>query len=207
MYSNKINTSLFLVLLSVTCIYATCRKHPLDCSRTVANFELGIKAYPNLDSIHLNDTIWVEVDEPTVLTDISTGKSIDYSGASNLGSAIWFEKVSPTTGQFITGVVDRFNFFLVKGINVTNTAPDIYKEYFFAEENGRYVFKVGVIPKEKGIFGLVFSNASSVIRKNDNCTKASFVLNFKNTNQHYYLNPNYTGGPVAPGGAYYFKVY
>lgn len=168
---------------------------------------MAIKASPDLDSIHINDTIWLEVNEPTILKDVQTGKDVNYNGATNLGSAIGFEKLSPTTGEFMTGVVDRFNFFLVKGINVTNVSPEIYKEYFFAEENGRYIFKLGVIPKEKGIFGLVFSNASSVIRKNDNCTKAFFTLNFKNTNQHYYLNPNFTGGPVAPGGDYYFKVY
>lgn len=201
---NKIHATLFLLFLAVISICSQCKD--LDCREQVFSFEIGIKAYPDKDSIRVNDTIWLEVNEQTTLKDLQTGSIIDFSGAANLGSAIGFKKYSSVTGQFTTDAVEKFNFYLIKGTEVPNRTPSLYKEYFFAEENG-YVFRLGVIPKETGTFVLVFSNATSVVRKRDNCTKASFVLNFKKTNQHYYLNPNFVGGPVAPGGDYYFKVY
>lgn len=194
------------MLLSLASIYATCRKH-LDCRETVYNFEMGIKAYPDRDSIHVGDTVWLEVDESTMQADVITGGTINFTGASNLGSAIGFKKLSSATNMFTIDAVQKLDFFLVKGKEVTNTLPSLYKEYFFAEENNRYIFKLGVVPKESGVFILVFSNATGVVRKSDNCTKASFILNFENTNQHHYLNPSFPGGTVAPGGDYYFKVY
>jgi hypothetical protein len=90
MYSNKHNTVLILMLLSLVSVYATCHKH-LDCRETVYNFEMGIKDYPDKDSINVGDTIWLEVNEPVILKDIQTGKDVNYSSANNLGSAMAFE--------------------------------------------------------------------------------------------------------------------
>lgn len=182
-------------------------KKGIGCSGSVYSFALGLKAYPDQDSLHIGDTIWLEVDALTTLTDLQTGQEIDYSGAANLGSAIAFQALSRETGQFTIDAVEKFNFILIYGREIGNRSPSLYKGYNFAEVNGRYVFKLGLIPKEKGIFGLIFSNADNVYRKTDNCTKASFGLTFKNTNQHYYLNPNFQGGPTPVGGDYYFKVY
>ena len=182
-------------------------KKSIGCAGSVYSFALELKAYPDHDSLRIGDTIWLEVDAPTSLTDLQTGREIDYSGAANLGSAISFQALSRETGQFTIDAVEKFNFLLVQRIEVENRSPNLYKGYNFAEVNGRYVFKLGLVPKEQGTFGLIFSNADNVYRKTDNCTKASFGLTFKNTNQHYYLNPNFQGGPTPVGGDYYFKVY
>ena len=89
-------------------------------------------------------------------------------------------------------------------VNNPNTLQ--IREFQFVQQNDRYLFKLGIIPKEVGVFGVGFSNAANVYRKNDACTKANFTINFKGTNQHYYLNPNFQGGPPPTGGDYYFKV-
>ncbi len=62
-----------------------CRR---DCRGAVYNFEMGIKAYPDKDSINVGDTVWLEVNEPTTLTDVQTGRTINYSEAANLGLTI-----------------------------------------------------------------------------------------------------------------------
>ena len=93
-----------------------------------------------------------------------------------------------------------------KGIEIANPYIELGREYGFIQENNRCLFLLGVIPKQKGIYSILFSNSNNVYRKNDKCTKASFVLNFKNTNQHYYLSPFFAGGPTPIGGDYYFKV-
>ncbi len=182
-----------------------CNK-PFGCAGAVYNFEMGIKAFPDKDSIHIGDTVWLLIDEPTTLKEVQTGRVIDYSGAANLGSAIGFQTFSLDRGQFTVDAAQKFNFSIVQGVETANVNPALYHEYLFSEVNNRYIFKLGVIPKEKGLFRLVFSNAANVYRKNDKCTKANFTLNFNNTNQHYYLNPNYQGGTFV-GGDYYFKVY
>lgn len=205
MYSKQINTVFFLLLLGIINLQFLCTKK-LDCRGAVYNFELGIRAIPDKDSIQVGDTLWLEVNSPTTLTDVQTGRMIDYSGAENLGSAIAFQAFTASTKQFTVEAVKSFNYVLIQGTEVMNRSPELYKEYLFAESGSKYLFQLGVIPKEKGTFRVIFSNAGSVYRKNDNCTKADFSINFQNTNQHYYLHPSYTGGPTPVGGDYYFKV-
>ena len=205
MYSNKANTILYLLLLGVISIYSQCKN--LDCRETIFNFEIGIKAYPDKDSISVGDTIWLEVNEPTTLKDVQTGKIVDYSGASNLGTAISFLKliaVSSTDDQ----MASKFRYVLIHGNEISRKDSTKYREFKFDEAGGLYRFKLGVIPKEAGVFKVFVSNAGSVVRKSDKCTKASFQINFKSTDQHLYLNEIILPGvSLSPGGGIYlFKV-
>lgn len=204
MYGNKYY---FIAILFFSCIAIfgfQCKKN-IDCRGNVYNFEIGIEARPDKDSINIGDTIWLTIDEPTTLKDVQTGRIVEYSNAANLGSAIGFHKLS-ATNQFTLGAAEQFNFKVVFGTEINNADATYLREYSFAQINNHYLFKLGVIPKQTGTFRLFFSNASSVYRKNDKCTKANFTLNFKQTDQHYYLSPTYQGGNLV-GGDYYFKVY
>lgn len=191
------------LILAVALNFSTCTPR-FDCANTTYNFEIGVKAYPDEDSIHVGDTIWFEINESTALKDIQSGKIIDYSGAINLGSAIGFGKYMGINNA--TEAANSFNYILITGILVNNPNTLQIREFLFVQQNDRYLFKLGIIPKEVGVFGVGFSNAANVYRKNDACTKANFTINFKGTNQHYYLNPNFQGGPPPTGGDYYFKV-
>lgn len=181
-----------------------CKKRT-GCANTVYNFEIGVKATPDMDSINIGDTIWFSIDAPDMLRDIQTNALINYSGVANLGSAIGIQKLNGST--FSVKAVSKFKFILLKGQNVQNSQDlELYKEYLFDDLNGMYQFKLGVSPTESGIYSFVFSNAANVYRKSDACTKAAFTINFTQTNQHYYLNPNFQGGSTPIGGDYYFKV-
>ncbi len=201
-----INKILFIGLAFIISQSFQCNKR-LDCARTIYSFSLNVIAYPNKDSIHIGDTIWVEIDEPTTLKDAFTGSMVDYRGAANLGSAISFDKYSMSSGLFTIDAAQEFNFSVVSGRQINSTNANLYHEFRFSETNGHYRFKLGIIPKETGVFRFLLSSAANVYRKGDRCTKASFAMFFKSIDQHYYLNPNFPGGPVAPGGDYYFKVY
>jgi hypothetical protein len=72
--------------------FSTCKKGGLDCANTVYNFKIEADAHPDEDSIHVGDTIWLELDEQTILTDVLSGKKIDYSMAANLGFGLTFDK-------------------------------------------------------------------------------------------------------------------
>lgn len=182
-------------------IEAKCNKTPLDCANTKYSFQLPVNAYPNKDTVNAGDTIWLEINESTSFKDKQSGETIDYSGAENLGSAIAFAYYDSLSKQWQDGV-KYFDFRLLKGEELKVTPLDI--EYKFIEENDHYIFKLAVVTKQKGKFRFLLSNSNNTFRKQDNCTKASFDINFTQTNQHYYLNPLDTATGVS--GNYFFYV-
>lgn len=197
---NKLTVLCLLLMISAIGLNFQCKKK-IGCADTIYNFELGVKGFPDLDSVNIGDSIWFEINSPTQFKDIN-GQLVEYNNAGNLGSSISFYALS-NLGQFTVKSVNKFNYSLIEGVQKRITDDII--EYTFSEKNGAYQFKLALIAKEKGIYSIIFSNAANVYRINDKCTKANFIINFKNTNQHYYLNPNFTGGTPV-GGDYYFKV-
>ena len=191
------------VIAALIFIEANCTKFPLDCANTKYSFELPVKAFPNKDTIHVGDTIWLEINESTLIRDGRTGDIIDYSGTSNLGTALSFS-FRDTAINLWADAANNFNFQIIHGLELRRTK--LVTEYRFVENNGRYLFKLGVIPKVKGLYSLLFSNSDNTYRNSDKCTKASFSIIFKNTDQHYYLHPLYTGQTGLVGGDYYFFV-
>jgi len=201
---NKFFLRLFFLLMAIASINFQCKKR-FGCANTVYNFEIGVKAYPDYDSINIRDTIWFEINTPDTLRDIQSNELINYSGVENLGSVISIEKLDGN--NFTIKALKKFEFILINGTEVSNTKdPDLFKEYLLKDSNGYYRFKLGIIPLEVGTFRLIFGNASNVYRKSDECTKAAFSISFRSTNQHYYLNPNFQGGSFPAGGDYYFYV-
>lgn len=204
MFFRKINSIAFLLLLSMLSIQSQCKKR-FGCAENLYSFNLGVKAIPDNDSLLIGDTIWFEIDEPITLKDAQTERMINYSGAVNLGSAIAFQAFSSEFGQFTIEAAKKFAIIVIEGKETGNTNPSLYHEFLFSEINSRYIFRLGIMPLEKGIFRIGFGNAANVYRTNDNCTKASFNLNFKETDQHFYFFPG-GSGTIPGGGIYYFKV-
>jgi hypothetical protein len=195
-----IRSRILLIIVALSTIYATCKK---NCVTAAYTFKIGVKANPNLDSINIGDTIWLDINESTSLNNIPSGTLINFSNATNLGSNIGFQEVLSAT-QFRNAAND-FNFKVISGVETSNTNPQLFREYLFAEENNRYVFKLAVVPGVIGVYRLVFGNAANVSRNNSNCERASFQIDFKDTDQHVYLYPGGAGTPPG-GGTYYFKV-
>ncbi len=179
-----------------------CKKLQLDCTQIKYNFQLPVKAFPDKDSVNIGDTIWLEINESTTLKN-TDGSIINYGGAANLGSAIGFSKRDTVLKEWVDAV-NHFSFYLIKGAELKVTSLDI--QYRFSEQNSMYTFKLGVIPKLKGLYSLLFSNSNNTYRDNDKCTKANFNIIFENTNQHYQLSPFYVPGSNPKGGDYYFVV-
>ena len=206
-------TYIFCVLILYLNLYAGCRKGGITCKQTVYSFEGNYKAYPDLDSIHINDTIWVDSNIPTRLKDLFNNEMVDYSGAENLGMAIGY--VEFTSGNVLNpGVIAAANSFdniLIKGFTLESLNPEQTRAFRFKEEDGNYKFKLGIVPKKKGLFMISPGSAANVFRKNDKCTKAAFSLTFKETNQHLYLyeqsRPGYVLSEYDRGHLYAFKVY
>ena len=211
--ATKIFTVAILLITAMATTFSTCKKGGLGCANTVYNFKIGVTAYPDKDSIHIGDTLWFELNAPTSLQDNNSGKLIDYSGASNLGTAI-------SVVKFIGGSIsdpgavysaNSFNYFLAIGNPVNNSFVEGIREYLFLENNNQYKFKLAIIPQQLGIYSLGISNAANVYRHSDPCTKAGFEIDFENTNQHLYFlqenRPGYTISGSELTSLYCFKVY
>jgi hypothetical protein len=168
-------------------------------------FEIYAKATPVLDSILINDTIWFEINESVNLKDMISNRIINYTDAGNLGSAVGFEELLGNSQR--KDAVGDFNYVLISGIEISSVNSARFKEYIFKEESGRYIFRLGIIPKKTGIFRMGFSDAANVYRKIEGCTKAYFMILFKDTNQHLYFNDqNFGITTPLPSNMYCFKV-
>lgn len=199
----------------VIIIFGSCGKLRLDCDKTTFNFKIAAKAYPDRDSIRIGDTIWIEINAPTNLTDITSNKVVDYSGAANLANALSIDRF--TGGSFSNPgsvfAANDFSFILLSGFPVDSqpSGIDRIKAYLFKEDNKLYSLKLAVIPKKKGIYSIAISNGVNVYRQSDKCTKAAFEINFENTNQHLYLyqnnRPGYVISTYEHKHMYCFKVY
>jgi hypothetical protein len=200
-----------LLTLTITGIFGTCSKK-IWCANSLYSFETNIRAYPDYDSIKINDTIWLEYTSATQLKDTAINKIVDYSKAENLGTAISFLEM--IGGNFndpgSKAAADSFGILILIGKLLSNPLTSQVKEFRFEEIAAAYRFKIGIIPKAKGIYCFAPSDAANVYRSNDKCTKAYFRITFNNTNQHLYLyeksRPGYTPSQYELTHMYCFKV-
>jgi hypothetical protein len=203
---------LILLIIAFSCTSSTCNKR-ITCNQTIFSFKTNIRAFPDSDSILINDTIWLDFSCPTQLYDEISAGTVDYSGAANFGTAIG---VFEFTGGSISnpggiGAVNSFDYKLVNGIFLPDYhLPNENIDYRFAEIGNEYRFKLGFIPKRKGIFAVSPGNASNVYTRKNKCDKAGFSITFANTNQHLYFyeqnRPGYTPSEYEKTHMYCFKV-
>ena len=114
MKHNNILLIVLLGLISATTIQSRCSKR-FDCSQTVYSFQTNIKAFPDLDSVNINDTIWIDFSCPTKLIDMISGQLVDYRDAENLGTDISFLEFTGGSALNPGGIaaVDAFQFRLI----------------------------------------------------------------------------------------------
>lgn len=184
-----------------------------NCAETTFTFQTGIRAYPDKDSIRVGDTIWYEATIPTNLADVATKQTVNYAGASNLGTVFSMQKLigGSISDPGTTPAAGDFKYILVTGRDVSNSFFERNREYLFTEINNQYLFKLGIVAIKKGIYLSAIDNSRNVYRNTDKCTKASYFINFINTKQHLYLYQNNRPGYKIEGleltNTYCFKVY
>ena len=203
--ATKIYTITILLIMAIFTTFSTCKKGGLGCVESTILFNVDAKVYPDKDSINIGDTIYVEVNIPTLLPD-QNNNLVDYSKASNLGTSMGFVKLANDSPIVLDDAVPDFAFYLISGKEIQSPNLQLYKDYYFEEAGGRYLFKLAIITKRSGTFRFNLENATGVMRGRNPCPKAGFNFLLKNTtDQHYYLYPGGTG--VTPAGAdYYFYV-
>ena len=198
----------FSAFAIMSCIFASCDKH---CSEVDYSFATKAFIQNDFDSINVNDTIWLEVDESTTLLDQYTNLEKDFSNISVGG-------ISLSSIRFVGGSIlnpgavnatDKFNVTVVKGSIKANPNQQILAEVYLAEEANRFRLKCGIVPKDTGTFALGISNGGGV-KKDDECVNGEFKFSFTNTDQHLYLyqnnRPGYQISQYEVEHMYCFKV-
>jgi len=188
------------------------------CTRSCieANYSFAVNAQIicKYDSIPIGDTIFLISSFPVQLTDINSNKLINYDNSTTIGSDLGIIKlVSNFPGQ--EDAVDNFNFFNVIG-SIYNfkdiPRPNKFQQLNYAEDNGFYKLKIGLIPKQKGTFYLGIGDGLSTGRRNSRfCEVANFNVTINNSNQHFNYfsvwDSSATLGDNEKKRAYFLKVY
>lgn len=187
-----------LILTSVICICGDCNKRK-DCNELPYAFSTTIRAQPITDSINLSDTLWFVINDSVVLRDARSGEYVNFRNAKNLSLVFGIRKVISATNR--PAAADSFQYYVRKGSLVSPSSnADLIREFRLIEEGNRYKLEVGFIALRQGVFDILVENSSNVYT-DWTCRKASFSIMFSNTDQHFYLGYNISGG-----GVYYFKV-
>jgi hypothetical protein len=194
-----------VAFIYATTVYSACKKRIFGCTESSYSFVLNAKIYPDWDTVNTGDIIWVEIDSPTTFTDQGSNQPINFSNANNLGTDMGFIKLINISPIQFAYAVNDFTYILVWGTEIASPNTQLIKEYLIPDINGRYKFRLGIIPKNSGTYSFNLGNAVQVYRNGNSCPKADFSMKLVQTNQHYYLHPG--GSGVTPAGAdYYFYV-
>src|SRR4051794_28607072 len=79
---------IFVFLVASTFVFNSCGKNLFGCTEESYSFQINATIPTANDSINLGDTIWLQVITPKKLKDQNTDEFVNYSGASNLGTAL-----------------------------------------------------------------------------------------------------------------------
>lgn len=175
-----------LSIIAWISIYSTCNKNPLGCHDTIA-FAIEMKVYPDNETVHVGDTIWLESSSKKIFTDIVSGQVMDFSDAANLGVDINFDQITEDTNHIkkLVPAVQSFQFILLAGKFLPDDlSPERNVDYDYVETDTSYQLKLGLVPKYSGVFMFAPNDAGNVYRKKSRCPKAGFTVTLSNTEQH-----------------------
>ncbi len=198
-------------LLGVVILNSGCPKPCIDANYS---FAVNLQITPDFDSIKVGDTVFLTSSFPTTLTDQASGQTFDYSKSTGIGNTLAVSKL-PQGDTIAADAVFNFDYISINGriYNDRNIPrPDGVQQLTYEEINGNYFLKVGLIPKQRGIYILGLGDGLSNGRKKSrSCEKASFNVSINNTTQHFYFLTNWKPDIVlndfGKKHGYAFKVY
>lgn len=170
---------LFILVINSGC--------PKPCIEANYSFNVNAQITPDTDSVHVGDTVFLISNFSSKLKDEMSGDSITYSNSDGIGSDLSILKLA--TGVYPgQDAVKKFGFISILGriYNDPNIpSPNRVQQLTYEEDNNKYQLKIGIIPKETGLYYLGVDNGLSIGRKSiHSCEKAAFSISLNNTNQH-----------------------
>ncbi len=100
--------SLFIVaIINIGC--------PKPCIEANYSFVVNSQISPDLDSVHIGDTIYLISSFPTKLTEQTSGRIMDYSNSTGIGCTLGVVKLIDGTYPG-TDAVNEFNYISLTGM-------------------------------------------------------------------------------------------
>lgn len=206
-------TTATIVLVAVAFSLTGC---PSPCIEAVYDFQITASVRPSKDSVAVGDTIYLESYFPSKLIDTQSKVLVDYANAKSISGNIGFNdlsRINSTGTQNDSSTTKYFQYISFEGSIYNSRDIPIYwavNQTRYEEKNSQYKLKLAIIPLKKGTYMLILGNALSNGRNGSkNCEKASFAINFSNTDQHLYYYENKFGNlsDADRRRSYCFTVY
>jgi hypothetical protein len=191
MSNNKLHSNFKKVLLITAIpffIAASCNKNDTrPCTNGGYAFAVTSEWNPQREIYNIGDTIFLNSSFSKSLLDLIGNFNVDYSNAKSIGGNITCFELDSVQHQ-VVGAVSKFIFVQTTGSVVDNPQLPLEKRNIFYQElNNSYNFKIGIIPKNKGLYAIFISNLNSQGIIGKNCTNADFANTLTNTNKNINL--------------------
>ncbi len=166
---------------------SSCNKYPRTCGDGAYSFAVSSEWTLQKETYSINDTIFLSSAFSKTLTDLTGNYSVDYSnGLPVAGDFTMFELDS--NSHQVNGAVSKFEIVALMGTTSPNPLlPNEKLNYMYAELPGIYSFKMGIAPKQKGIYAVYISNLASSGIIGKSCSNAGFSNKLNNTNRNLSL--------------------
>ena len=170
---NLIYFSFFALLI------ASCGK--FNSCKTYYTFEMPVTISPVKDTVSIGDTLWLEINVTSLLKDRESNTVIDVKDQMltwDENMMIFFRKIVFPSKHIADqeDAVSKFDFIYETGKFVKYTG-NLAKGMEFYYNNGQYLLKTGIIPKESGIFFFTFMFDN----KSTNVHDSEFDVNLTDT--------------------------
>ncbi len=190
-----INKRVTLVAYLLILISACGKETTKPCRNAAYSFKITSTWSPQRLNYNIADTIHLESVFPKTLVDLQSNQLIDYSGAKSIGGNLIFYKLDSINHTFIPSF-DKFFIGAVNGSFNTNTSvPNKIINIVYSETASLYIFRVAIVPLERGIFALAIVDLGSQGIVGKNCTNAGFVNTLTNTDKNLQLFEAAIGRP------------
>lgn len=208
---------LLLLFVAVTAFKCDREKDP---EFIIMSFVLPFTVTPSSEELLLGDTLWVEAAFSETLQEFNTKVDYDikdFDFASKIGL---FKLINPNLDlSDQPSATDFFNF-----VPVTGTLPfvgDTFSPFTFEYKDRKYFFKLGLVPKQKGIFCVNFLGPRELdLRPGLNLTRNNdgrliipdfqsimFIINDGNTNFDLYQQHCKATSTTPPGSLSFINVF
>ena len=158
------------------------------------SFEATSEWSPQRRICGVGDTLYLTSTIPKTLTDgINTSIVVDFSNSVAIGGGIGMGYVDTVQRIPVPGR-SKFSFFAIMGtIGERAVAADQGPAFTYAEQPTSYVFKCGIICKERGIYVFSVSDLKSPGIRGKDCTNADFSITLTNSEKNLDLYEVATG--------------
>lgn len=196
------------LIVSILILTQSCKKHCGDGFLNYYKANSFIKIMPDVDSVKVGDSIFVEITIPYRTLNLRDSSFVDASGL-NMSEVISVTSILEwLNGRVVSNDVDKLKLISTFGSSKLETGKGISSR-FSLDTNGYKVSYV-IIPKIKGLLKVLLYPIEG--RRDNRCTVMDFSSKIVNSNKRHYLlhqltasDPSFIFG--TRDESYFIKIY